>query len=594
MINNRQQMFDTLGVLTQQSPISRREQAMQKILVIEDDVFLRRSLLKILRAEGFYPVEAKNGKIGRELAQTEKPDLILCHLVKPDCQNHQLLKQLKAEASFVRIPVIGLTNPQELANLRQVKELCVDNYLIKPYTKSELINVIKAQLHQQEQVNLKSIPSLPLLNSTSERVSLSEQFEQMLRQFSSINQSIPILVLNLDRLERFQNYLGIDYGELLIQAVINRIHTSMGEQTIAVQWNGEKIVLMLAPLTKPEDIEAIADQLLNCLSQPIQILEYKLLLGGCLGIALYPEHDQNFDNLLIKANIALRQAQQQGTHSYFTYSNEFWLKTKDRFHLEIELHHALERDELVIHYQPQLDLKTGKIVGAEALVRWQHPQRGLIPPLDFLTVAEETDLIVYIDEWMIRQVCRQLKQWQNQGFKLSVAVNISGVRFHQRNLGSYVMQVLKETGLEPSCLELELTESVLVKNPERSVAILNELKNLGIGLSLDDFGTGYSSLSYLQKFPFDTLKLDRCFVQDVNNHQKNAAIVQATIVMAHSLEMRVIAEGVETDGEQQFLHQRQCDCLQGYWFSRPVVAQVFEEMLIASETAYKSLLRIKN
>ncbi|VXD24536.1 Cyclic diguanylate phosphodiesterase (EAL) domain protein [Planktothrix serta PCC 8927] len=565
---------------------------MKTILIIEDDVLLRRSLLKILHAEGFQILEADNGQVGLQLLKTQQPDLVLCDLIMPNLDGYGVLEQLRSNPDTLSIPFICLTAQHERSNLRRVMELGADDYLTKPYSKSELLAAIQAQFNKQERVHfplsLSESPSLiQLMGNVNDesrinlaaQFSLESKFKQIIKLIKSPDQSIPVFILSLDRLERFQDYLGTNYGDILVQAVINRIHDEMKRAGFVVKFKSEKIALILPPISDDEEIEEIAKKLLNCLSKPIQISDYKLLLGCCLGVSLYPQHDDNFDNLLIKANIALRQAQQQGTHSYFLYSNEIWTKIQERFLLEIDLHHALDQEEFIIHYQPQLDFKTGKITGAEALFRWQHPQRGLVPPIECLSIAEENDLIVEIDEWMIRQVCKQVKQWQNQGFELSVAVNVSGVKFHQRNLGRYVMQVLKQTHLDPRCLELELTESVLVKNPERAVSILQELKNLGIGLSLDDFGTGYSSLSYLQKFPFDTLKLDRCFVKDVNLHVKNAAIVKATIVMAHSLNMKVIAEGVETEAEQQFLRDHECDCLQGYWFSRPVEPRIFEQLL---------------
>ncbi|CAD5939605.1 Signaling protein YkoW [Planktothrix tepida] len=568
---------------------------MKKILVIEDDVLLRRSLLKILHAEGFQLLEADNGQVGLQLLHSQQPDLVLCDLIMPEMDGYGVLEYLRSNPDTLSIPFICLTAQHERSNLRRVMELGADDYLTKPYSKSELLAAIQAQFNKQERVNLplSLSESQGLIQLTANRedesqinltaqLSLQSKFKQIIKEIDSPQQLVPVFILSLDRLERFQDYLGVDYGDILVQAVINRIHEELKRAGFVVKFKDEKIALILPPISHSEEIEEIALKLLNCLSKPIKISDYKLLLGCCLGVSLYPQHDDNFDNLLIKANIALRQAQQQGTHSYFVYTNEIWTKIQDRFRLEIDLHHALDNEEFIIHYQPQLDLKTGRIIGAEALFRWQHPQRGLVPPLECLSIAEENDLIVEIDEWMIRQVCQQVKQWQNQGFELSVAVNVSGVKFHQRNLGRYVMQVLKQTGLDPKYLELELTESVLVKNPERSVAILHELKNLGIGLSLDDFGTGYSSLSYLQKFPFDTLKLDRCFVQDVNRHIKNAAIVKATIVMAHSLNMRVVAEGVETEAEQQFLRDHECDCLQGYWFSRPVEPRIFEQLVKAN------------
>jgi EAL domain-containing protein (putative c-di-GMP-specific phosphodiesterase class I) len=299
---------------------------------------------------------------------------------------------------------------------------------------------------------------------------------------------------------------------------------------------------------------------------------------ACLGVSLYPENERDLDHLLTQANAALHVAKQQRSNRYILYTSDISVGIKDRWQLENDLRHALIHNELTVHYQPQLELQTGTRFSAEALVRWQHPTLGLMTPSQFLPLAEETGLIVYLDEWMLQHVSQQARYWHKQGMRLSISVNVSALELSQRNLSRSIMQILKTTGLDPGCLELELTESLLVENPNQASHTLKELKSLGIKLALDDFGTGYSSLSYLQQFPFDSLKIDRSFVHNVALNPKNAVIVAATIQMAHRLGLRVVAEGVETEADKVFLHQHQCDRIQGFLFSRPVEAMDLEQL----------------
>ncbi len=564
---------------------------MKRILVIEDDPLLLKTLFKLLIAEGFYVQGSGEGHQGLELVKAQKPDLILCDLLLPGLDGYSILRQLKQDSVTALIPFIGLTARSERADLRQVMELGGDDYLTKPFTRRELLGAISSQLNKQERIQQQNTQILhdaikqlndqvyyDSLTNLPNRRMLHNRFQQILNDPNNGGELIPVGVMSINRLEYYKQSLGIDYSDLLIQAVLERLTFLVGKNGLVARLNSEQIALILAPVARKSEIHQQIELLLHSLSQPLQVIQYQTAITACLGVAVYPEDERDLDHLLAIANAALHVAKQQGSNRYILYTSDISVSLKDRWQLENDLRHALIHNELTIHYQPQLELQTKTRLSAEALVRWHHPTLGFMTPSQFLPLAEETGLIVYLDEWMLQHVSQQARHWQRQGMQLSISVNVSALELSQRNLSRSILQILKATGLDPSCLELELTESVLVENPNQASHALKELKALGIKLALDDFGTGYSSLSYLQKFPFDSLKIDRSFVHNVALNSKNAAIVRATIQMAHGLGLRVVAEGVETEADKIFLQQHQCDRIQGFLFSRPVEAIALKQL----------------
>lgn len=568
---------------------------MRKILVIEDERASRKLLLKLLQVEGFETIEAENGSIGLQLAKTQCPDLILCDIMMPEMDGYEVLSRLQQEPATAMIPVICLTAQNERADLRRGMELGANDYLTKPFTTAELLSAIATQLaklemrqKQQQEVLQQAIAKFnnlvyyDSLTNLPNRLLLRERFHQMLSPKLDPSQSVPIAVLSLDHLDRFTHSLGPDYSDLLLQAVSDRLIPYGGHVGTVARLNSEQLALILPPVLDRQQAARIGRSILETLSQPLDLEGFEVFITSSIGMALYPDDGSDIDSLLKAANTAMKAAQQLGGNRYQLYTAAISEKSYDRLMLEMSLHHALERQEFVVYYQPQVDLQTGCIVGTEALVRWQHPDRGLISPLDFIPLAEETGLIVPLDEWVLQTACQQARIWRDAGYGLPVAVNLSGIQFNQPGLSRRVLRILEATGLEPSYLKLELTESAVVRNPETAIATLLELRSLDIELSLDDFGTGYSSFSYLQQFPFDSLKIDRSFVRNVTQDSKNAAILVAIIKLAHSLNLKVIAEGVETEAQQEFLRQHQCDMMQGYYFSRPVTPDVIGKMLFTS------------
>lgn len=312
----------------------------------------------------------------------------------------------------------------------------------------------------------------------------------------------------------------------------------------------------------------------------------EIFLTASLGVAVYPWDSTEIEQLLQKAYQAMSQSKQKGGNQYKFYQATVEEEAADILALETDLRYALGRKELQLHYQPQISLRTGQIIGVEALIRWYHPHQGIISPAIFIPLAEQTGLINGIGEWVLERACQQMKTWQQKKLAVSrVAVNLSGRQFSRDNLGEILIKILKKTQLDSHCLELELTESTLVADLELTIRQLNTLKSLGLKISVDDFGTGYSSFSYLQKFPFDILKIDGSFIKDINENRKNAAITKALIQMAHQLNLKVIAEGVETQKELNFLINHKCDEVQGYFFSPPLSVDDFEQLLQEQQVA---------
>jgi len=395
-----------------------------------------------------------------------------------------------------------------------------------------------------------------------------------------IRQSFAVLYVGLDHFKKVNDGLGHTAGDTLLRAAAARLLVcGRGEDTIA-RLSGDEFVIVLENLSQEEQAAVFARKILEALAPCFQIESHECFLTASVGISLFPKDGEDVETLLKNADIAMHRAKDGGRDMVEFYSQDMHIRALERLTLEQSLRYALVRQELEVHYQPQMDLRHGCIIGVEALLRWRHSQRGLISPIEFVPLAEETGLIEGIGEWVLRTACKQAKVWQQEGFPpLRMAVNLSPRQFWRPGIVEMIDRVLRETGLEPCYLDLEITEGLLMKDVEDSIAILHALKRMGIHLSIDDFGTGYSSLSYLKRFPIDQLKIDKSFVSDVTINQDNTSIAMAVIAMAHNMRLKVIAEGVENPAQLAFLQKYQCDEIQGYYLSRPAPAQQIRALL---------------
>ncbi|MGG4450052.1 putative bifunctional diguanylate cyclase/phosphodiesterase [Brevibacillus porteri] len=405
-----------------------------------------------------------------------------------------------------------------------------------------------------------------------------------LSQAKQQGQMMAILFFDLDRFKYINDSLGHYFGDCLLQSLSHRLKENVGSAGILARMGGDEFTMIFPAISDETEVIALADRIIASLQSPLQVEDRECIVTTSIGISIFPRDGEDTQTLMKHADAAMYSAKEKGRNRYNLYSSTMSLHAAERLAVEQELRKALERNEFRLHYQPQLDCKTNQVVGVEALLRWRHPEWGMVSPAEFIPLAEETGLIVPIGEWVLRTACQQNKAWAEAGYpSLRIAVNLSARQFQQENLVGMIKQVLQETQMQPQFLELEITESAVMQNATRFIGILHELKNLGIWLSIDDFGTGYSSLSYLRDFPINRLKIDRSFVNDITENE-DAVIAKSIIAMAHSLQMNVLAEGVENEVQLTFLREQQCDEMQGYYCSKPLPAEQLEEWMQQSGT----------
>jgi diguanylate cyclase (GGDEF)-like protein/PAS domain S-box-containing protein len=418
------------------------------------------------------------------------------------------------------------------------------------------------------------------LTGLPNRTLFNDRLRQTLLEGSRDARMAAVLFLDLDRFKYINDTLGHETGDLVLKAVGTRLGASVLEGVTVARISGDEFGIILNEIVQVDDAAKAAQHILDSFRQPFYTADRELFITPSIGIALFPYDSKDAEGLLKNAEVAMYRAKEHRRDNYQYYASDMTAAVFRHLAMEHALRRALEREEFVLYYQPQVQLATGQIVGVEALLRWQRADGDVVSPGEFIPLAEETGLIVPLGEWALRTACAQNKAWQNDGLPpLRVSVNLSGRQFQQTGLPEVISGVLAETGLAPHYLELELTESVLMQNTEVTVSSLRKLNAMGIRISVDDFGTGYSSLSYLKRFPIDMLKIDQSFVQDITVDADDAAITTAIIAMAHSLGIQVIAEGVETEAQVQFLRTRGSEVVQGYYFGRPVTAGQFAQIL---------------
>jgi diguanylate cyclase (GGDEF)-like protein len=400
-------------------------------------------------------------------------------------------------------------------------------------------------------------------------------------QAARSSQKLAVFFLDLDRFKNINDSLGHSTGDSLLKSVAERIRRCIREADTLARFGGDEFTLLIPRMDHVEDAAKIAQKILETLKIPFFISDRELFVTTSIGISIYPTDGTDPETLVRNADTAMYRAKDQGRDTYQLYAPAMNARALERLALENLLRKALSHRELVLHYQPVVETATKSVVGVEALIRWNHPELGLLSPAHFMSTAESSGLIIPIGSWVLLTACKQLKIWQKRiAPDLTVAVNLSARQFQQPNLVEEIREILEETDLDPGCLELEITESNAMQNAENTIYSLRGLKALGVRIAMDDFGTGYSSLNYLKRFPIDTLKLDQSFVRDVNTDASDAAIVSAVILMAHSLDLRVIGEGVETEDQFGFLQRHKCDHVQGYLFSAPLPIEEVEPFLI--------------
>jgi diguanylate cyclase (GGDEF)-like protein/PAS domain S-box-containing protein len=418
------------------------------------------------------------------------------------------------------------------------------------------------------------------LTGLPNRLFFTDRLKQARAMAKRLKHQMAVLFLDLDRFKLINDSLGHAVGDKLLQEMAVRLGACVRESDTIARLGGDEFTAILSEISSPDDAEKVARKIIKSLARPVLIDGQELFITTSLGISCYPRDGEAPEELIKKADLAMYHAKAQGRNNFQHYDPVMDLDSDRRLAMESGLRRAIDRQELRLFYQPKVDAQSGRITALEALLRWQHPEFGLLPPADFISLAEEVGLIGSIGEWVLREACRQTRIWQDAGLPMvRMAVNISGHQLQQKDFVATIRSILAETGLEPNWLELEITETVIMQNPDFAVRIIGELGSQGVAISIDDFGTGYSSLAHLKRFNVGTLKIDKSFVRDVETNPTDAAIAAAIIAMGNSLNLKVIAEGVETAGQLSFLRERSCDELQGYLFSRPVPATEVEVLL---------------
>ncbi|KFB78230.1 MAG: Bacteriophytochrome cph2 [Candidatus Accumulibacter cognatus] len=526
------------------------------------------------------------------------PDLILLDLMMPEMDGYAVLNALRENPVTRDIPVLLLAERWDAGDEEYALSLGAVDYLVKPVRSAVVLARVRNQLDVRRARAIlrdhplsrhgRTVGSPDLqahgslfddLTGLPNRNLLKDRLAHAIAQPRHPDAVLAVLTIEPDRFQSVNETLGREAGDCVITELAARLAAHVHPADTLARVEGDEFVLV-ADIARVELASVLAQAIIAAMARPLVVAGRELTLGASIGIALFPKDGERGDDLLRCAVSAMHKARAEGGGRSHLYATDMDSRALERLEMEGELRRAIGNGELLLHYQPQLRLRTGRIVGAEALVRWQHPTRGLVPPATFIPLAEDTGLIMPLGAWVLRQACLQNKAWQDAGLaRIRVAVNLSARQFESQDMLALVAAALKESGLDPACLELELTESAVMKDAEAFIRTTRQFKARSVSLSIDDFGTGFSSLSYLRRFEFNHLKIDQSFIQDINRDPDNAMIALAVISLAHNLRMSVIAEGVESVAQLAFLRARGCDEMQGDLFSRPLPAAEFAALL---------------
>ena len=562
----------------------------QAILLVEDNLGDARLLREMFDGQGAHfgeltHVDCMNAA-EKHLAE-HTVDIILLDLGLPDAQGLGAIRRTRAVAP--NVPLVVLTGLDDESMAVQALQHGAQDYLIKGQIEtrallralryaierkameSAALAMARQMAHAAEHDALTGLPNRMLLNDRVSQAIIAAPHHM---------KKVAVLFLDLDGFKHINDSLGHPIGDKLLQSIANRLVECARDSDTVSRQGGDEFVVLLSEVEQAEDAAIAARRMLQTVAECYSIDRHDLHVTASVGVSVYPDDGLDAETLIKNADTAMYQAKESGRQSYKFFKPAMNVRAVERQSLEEGLQRALERRELTLYYQPQVNLTTGAITGAEALIRWMHPTRGLVSPADFIPVAEDCGLILSIGAWVLREACGQARAWMDAGLRATnMAVNVSAMEFRDQNFLENLFAILAETGLDPKSLELELTESVLMKHASSTAKILQTLRESGMRVAVDDFGTGYSSLSYLRKFPVDTLKIDQSFIRQISTDGDDTTIVKAVIGMARDLKLRVIAEGVETPEQAVFLRACRCQEAQGYYFGRPVPPQQFAMLL---------------
>ena len=550
------------------------------VLVVDDDRSTRAALRYALQRSGFRVEEATDGAVALKMIERIAPDVVLMDAVMPVMDGFTACARLQQTPGGKNIPVLMITALDDQHSIERAFAAGASDYISKPIhlavVNQRVRRVVEANRAEQ---HVRHLAFNDALTGLPNRLLFADHLNSAIDRAESRGQSLAVLFLDLDRFKFVNDTLGHEIGDRLLQSVARRIKHCVRASDSVARLGGDEFTVLLSELPEAAAAASAAEKICRSLTSAFDIDGHDIFVSASIGISIYPGDGTDVSTLLRRADTAMYRAKRGGRGFEF-YEAGMEATVAEHLRMESSLRRALERNELVVYYQPKADARSGRINGMEALVRWQHPTRGLISPMEFIPLAEETGQIIPIGEWVLRTACAQAKAWLEAGMSdFNMAVNLSGSQL-QSEFAELVETVLRETRLDARHLTLEITESVLMEHARETVATLQKLKAIGLRLEIDDFGTGYSSLAYLKRFPVDALKVDRTFIRDVTDNPDDAALVTGIIALAHSLRLQVVAEGVETQEQLDFLASRDCDCVQGYLLSEPIPAAEFERRIL--------------
>ncbi|MCP5418723.1 MAG: EAL domain-containing protein [Chromatiaceae bacterium] len=557
------------------------------IMMVDDEPITMEVVQTFLEDAGYeHFLLIEDSRLALDKILEHRPDILLLDLVMPHVSGFEILTRIRQHPKISYLPVIILTSSSEAETKLQALDKGATDFLAKPVDPSELAlrvrNTLAAKAYQDQLAYYDPLTNLP------NRRYFLDRLEWSIHQANRQNSQLAVLHIALNQFRRIYDALGPTASDQVIRQVAERIrecirhtdtvgrtHTKEGYDNVLYRMGGNEFSVLCTQLCQPEDAAKVARRVLEVMRLPFDAGGTEVQMPTTIGIAGYPGDAQTLDTIVQRAGIAAAQAAEKGETTFEFYSDQMNLTSLQRLQMEADLRHAIQNDELVLHYQPKVDIKTNQVTGVETLVRWQRTTGELVYPNNFIPLAEECGLIHAIGVWVLQAACRQLAQWQSQGKWIHVAVNLSAKQLYGGGLVETVAKIIDANGIDPSYLTLELTESLFMEDADYTVQTLNRLMALNTRISMDDFGTGYSSLSYLKAFPLHELKIDRSFLSGVNANRHDQALVSAIVYLAHEFGLTVIAEGVEEASQLEFLATIGCDQYQGYLFSKPLpVAQI--------------------
>lgn len=550
------------------------------VLVADDDENMRLLVRESLEPAGFEVDEAENGIEAVAAFDRSRPDIVLLDVMMPEMDGFTACSQLRSRPGGEHVPVIMVTGLDDIESINRAYDVGATDFISKPIKWAnlqhhvrymlraagamiDLSNSLKIIRHNAYYDRLTDLPNRNLLYDRLQQAALHARRE---------NQSVALLMMDLDRFKDINNALGHQSGDLLLQQIGPRLRNLLRDSDTVARLGGDEFAVLLPRGTDGENASEVARRIIKALEEPFAVGDMQLDVEASIGIATFPEHGADVDTLIKRADAAMYVAKENRS-GYNLYSDEQDKNSTDRLMLTGELRRAIAEDQLFLLYQPKIDLLTGRVHGVEALVRWKHPKHGLMPPDQFIPLAEQTGFITPLTECVLKMALAQCRAWHQSGVEISMAVNLSRRSLQAQELPDQIAHILRSCDLSSNYLELELTESTIMANPERAMEVLSRMKKMGLRLSLDDFGTGYSSLAYLKKLPVDEIKIDKSFVINMHMKKEDVAIVHMIIKLGHILGLKVVAEGVENQETMDELVTLGCDLAQGYHISRPVPAE---------------------